>query len=494
LSKKITQESADFVAQVEALRQSQVLCIGDLMLDTFVEGTVERISPEAPIPVLRIKNESVMPGGVGNVARNLSALGAGVHLISVVGNDEAGKKLRRLFNEVESVLPHLLEAKGRQTTIKTRYIAGGQQILRSDRESTSEVTYGLQDVIFSLAKEALNACGAVVLSDYQKGVLSPEVIKKIIALAGKSNKPVIIDPKGRDFSRYRGASLLTPNLNELATATNLPVGEDKEVAQAANKLMESCGIASVLATRGAEGLTIVRGAKGSQPEHFPAMAREVSDVSGAGDTVVATLAAALSVGHDLSAAAQLANVAAGIVVGKAGTAVVHSSELLGALRHKDLQPGEAKIVSLSDALERTSRWRRKKLKIGFTNGCFDLLHPGHISLLEQSRAACDRLVVGLNSDDSVVRLKGESRPVQSESARETVLASLACVDLVVVFSEDTPIKLIEVLRPDVLVKGADYDIEAVVGADIVQGYGGKVLLADLSPGYSTSSTIEKLSK
>jgi D-beta-D-heptose 7-phosphate kinase/D-beta-D-heptose 1-phosphate adenosyltransferase len=342
-----------------------------------------------------------------------------------------------------------------------------------------------------LARAAAPEQAVVVLSDYDKGVLRDGVAQGVIAAARAAGKPVVVDPKGSDYGRYRGANVLTPNRRELAEATQMPVGTAEEIVAAARRLVGRLDLDALLVTRSQDGMTLVE--RGGAVHHLPTEAREVFDVSGAGDTVIATFAAAVGAGMSYLDAARISNVAAGIVVGKIGTAVVHNVELSRALRAHDLGRGEAKVLPAIAALERVREWRQQGLKVGFTNGCFDLLHPGHVSLMKAARAACDRLVVGLNSDDSVRRLKGESRPVQNEAARATVLASLADVDLVVVFDEDTPISLIEALRPDLLVKGSDYTIDKVVGAAAVQATGGKVLLVDLLPGHSTTATIARLS-
>jgi len=476
-------------ALIDALGGTPVLCVGDAMLDRFTYGSVDRVSPEAPIPVLRVERESLMPGGAGNVACNLAALGARVRFLSVVGDDPEGDALRRLVAERLGDAGGLLTEGGRTTTVKTRFLASNQQLLRADRETAAPVTADTARALAELARAALAECGALILSDYGKGVLTDGLVRDLIDAARATAKPVVVDPKGSDYRRYRGAAAVTPNRRELAQASALPVGTDAEVEAACRAVMETCGIAAVVATRSEQGMSVV--ADGAV-HHLPAEAREVFDVSGAGDTVVAALAAALAAGAPLPAAARLANLAAGIVVGKVGTAVVRPDELRAALRRQDWQAGGAKVRALDAAVEQAGQWRRKGLKVGFTNGCFDLLHPGHISLLEQARAACDRLVVGLNSDASVKRLKGESRPVQAEHARATVLASLASVDMVVLFGEDTPLALIEALRPDVLVKGADYTIDTVVGADLVQGWGGKVVLARLVEGQSTTRTIQRM--
>lgn len=478
------------VERVEALKAKRVLCIGDAMLDRFIYGTADRISPEAPIPVLRIEREATMLGGAGNVVRNLVAIGVHPTFIAVVGNDLAGREVARLVSEHEDIDPCLVVETERQTTIKTRYFASSQQLLRADAETTQALTDQAMAQILTHCESIIPQVCAVVLSDYGKGVLAPVICTKIIALANAHNVPVVVDPKGSNWSHYRGATLVTPNRKELADVTKMPVDNEAEIIAAARAVIAENGIHAVLATRSQDGMSLI--SDFDEPEHFAAEAREVYDVSGAGDTVVAIMAALLGSGATAVEAARIANVAAGIVVGKVGTAVVFTDEITSALHHGDLWTGEAKVAGVKAARSILDDWRRKGAKIGFTNGCFDLLHPGHVSLLAQAKAGCDRLVVGLNSDASVARLKGPTRPIQSEAARSTVLASLATVDLVVIFGEDTPLELITALRPDVLVKGADYSVANVVGADLVQGWGGKVILANLVEGQSTTNTVKKI--
>jgi D-beta-D-heptose 7-phosphate kinase/D-beta-D-heptose 1-phosphate adenosyltransferase len=494
-------DRARLVPLVQSLATARVAVAGDVMLDIYVGGTVERISPEAPIPVLRVERESAMPGGAGNVARNVAALGASARLIGAVGADEAGRKLDALIAAEPRLARELIADPARQTAIKTRYMGGTQQMLRADRESVGPLSAEARARLVAAVEAALADCAVLALSDYGKGALADGVAAELIARARRAKRAVVVDPKGRDWTPYAGADVVTPNRRELAEAAGAlpecaPAGatlaDDKSVAAAARALMARHRIGAVLATLGPEGMLLAR-ADGTA-EHFRAEAREVFDVSGAGDTVVATLAALLATGTSLADAALIANVAAGIVVGKPGTAVAAADEVAGALHRQDLMDAEAKVLTRAQAEARVRAWRAAKLKIGFTNGCFDLLHPGHVSLLGQARAACDRLIVGLNSDASVQRLKGEGRPVQAEAARAAVLASLAAVDAVVVFAEDTPLSLIEAFRPDVLVKGADYSKAQVVGADLVEKWGGRVLLADLAPGHSTTATIKKLAR
>ena len=483
-------ELSNLAGLIETLSGARVLTVGDVMLDRYVTGQVDRISPEAPIPVLRIAHERTMLGGAGNVAANLAALGGGGPFVAALGDDGAGDEVRRLLGGLDAIDPAIATDHGRRTTQKTRFVGGTQQLMRADVENTESLGGAVLNEVLDRARAAVAESGAVVLSDYGKGVLTPAVIDGVIKAAHNAGTPVIVDPRGHDYTCYKGADIVTPNKKELFEATKMPVATDADVIAACEHLIATCGVGGVLATRSAEGMTLVM--KGDEPHHFKAEAREVFDVSGAGDTVVATLALAMAAGASAQDAAQLANIAAGIVVGKSGTATVSADELAGAVHHQDLGQAEAKLAGLDHAENMTAKWRARGLRVGFTNGCFDLLHPGHISLLTQARAACDRLVVGLNSDASVKRLKGENRPVQSEAARAAVLGALAAVDLVVIFSEDTPIRLIETLRPGVLVKGADYRLDQVVGADIVQGYGGTVVLADLAEGHSTTNTIERL--
>jgi len=369
-------------------------------------------------------------------------------------------------------------------------MAAGQQLLRADRETNTPLMVSTEVDVQRTALEAIDSCDAVVLSDYGKGVLSDRSIDAVIARSRASGKPVVVDPKGDDFSRYRGATIVTPNCSELAKASGMVVEGETSIVVASRKIISEFGIESILVTRSQDGMSLI---DESNADHISVRAQEVFDVSGAGDTVVAAFAAAIAVGIPPLTAVSLANVAAGIVVGKAGTAAVRGDDLVSALRSTGLDETDAKIVSKPVAMEKIRHWREQSDRIGFTNGCFDLLHPGHISLLRQARVACDRLIVGLNDDASVTLIKGKGRPIQNETARARVLASLSSVDLVVVFSEETPIDLIRTLRPDLLVKGADYRLEEVVGSNLVRENGGDVMLVDVEPGYSTTNTIARIS-
>jgi len=484
-------ELGRLVNYLPMFKNVRIVCVGDLMLDRFIYGEVERISPEAPIPIIRVSRETAMLGGAGNVVRNVAALGAQISLIAVIGDDDAGHVATRQIGELERVYSGLVVVPGRRTTTKTRYLVGTQQLLRADRENTGELDQNTKAQILDTFEAELKDAGLVILSDYAKGVLDAEMLRLLITASHKAGKPVIADPKSTDFSRYAGVRVLTPNTHELSLAASLPCTDDASIEKAARSLLAQVD-GAILVTRAQSGMSLIEA--GIPARHIAARAPEVFDESGAGDTCLATLGVALAVGAPLEDAALLANASAGLAVSKAGTAVVYLDDLAGVLHAADLQGAEAKIRNLPRALEMVSKLRARGKKIGFTNGCFDLVHPGHVSLLRQAREACDHLIVGLNTDASVRRLKGEGRPIQSEMARAIVLASLASVDMVVLFDEETPITLIEAIRPDVLVKGADYTVEKVVGHEIVQSYGGRILLASLEDGFSTTNTIARIAR
>ncbi len=485
----------DFDKHLADIAGQTVLCIGDLMLDEFVYGEVSRISPEAPTPVLAVKRTELMIGGAGNVARNLTSLGARCVFVGVVGEDDAGRALTESLDGYPQIEARLVADAGRMTTRKSRFVSEhfSSHLLRADWEMAAPIDHAIEDALIGSVIDALPRAGAVVLSDYAKGALTPRVIRAVIDAANEAGKPVVVDPKGRDYSIYRGATLITPNRQELADATRSAARSDDEIASAAATLGESLGARAVLVTRSEDGMTLVNvGDGGDGAVHVPAYPVRVRDVSGAGDTVVAVLAAMLAMNADFESAMRAANAAAAVVVGKRGTATLTINELRSRILPASTLAPEEKIVfdwALLD--EHLADWRREGLRIGFTNGCFDLLHPGHVRLLAAARGACDRLVLGLNSDASVTRLKGPGRPVQPVEARAEVLAALEAVDLVVVFEADTPLKLIARVQPTVLVKGGDYTRDQVVGADLVEELGGEVVLVDLVPGHSTTSMVER---
>jgi D-beta-D-heptose 7-phosphate kinase/D-beta-D-heptose 1-phosphate adenosyltransferase len=473
---------------VSGFPKSKILCLGDVMLDQFVYGNVDRISPEAPVPIFHVQRRIEMLGGAGNVVRNISSLKGNVHFIGVVGSDDVGHKIEQKLTALQGVTFSLVSDPHRCSTHKTRYVSGSHQLLRVDEEAVNPLTEELQSHVISAYQEALLNVDVVLLSDYGKGFFTRRLVSKLIQMAQDKNLPVIVDPKGKDYSVYKGATVLTPNLKELEAATSLSLSSEEMVKQASHQLQELYQITSVLVTRSRDGMTLIE--RDKDPLHIPAVAQEVYDVSGAGDTVIATFALALAGQHSLEVAARIANQAAGLVVRKVGTATVTPAELQEALGNPEKPFSIASVHSKEKALEQVLAWHRQGLRVGFTNGCFDILHTGHISLLDQARARCDRLIIGLNSDASVRCLKGEKRPINQENCRAKLLISLSSVDLVVIFEEETPLSLIRYLKPDLLVKGAEYSLENVVGASDVASWGGEVFLAELVQGKSTTNIIK----
>ena len=470
---------------------SRILVLGDVMLDRFLYGDVDRISPEAPVPVMRLRRTSAMPGGAGNVARNISALGGQAVLVGLLGQDAAAAEFHALLAGDPRITDATVASPGRPTVCKTRLIAGNQQMARLDDEVTRPADPAEAAALIAATEAALPGCQALVLSDYAKGVLAPAVVAAVIGAARSRGIAVFADPKSDDFTRYRGADCLTPNARELARAARLPTGTEAEVVAAARLVMQAAAIPALLCTRAEKGMTLVL-AEGAA-ESAPAVAREVFDVSGAGDTVIATLALAHAAGHPLAEAMRIANAAAGIVVGKLGTATVGADELAHALRAEGgSAPDEGALLDHAAAARLVADWKAHGLRVGFTNGCFDILHAGHVALLRAARRRCDRLVVALNTDASVARLKGPARPVNPLADRAAVISALAAVDAVVAFGEDTPLELIRLLLPDVLIKGADYTPDRVVGAAEVTAAGGELALVDLVPGRSTTGVIDRL--
>ena len=481
---------------LKLVRQHTVLCVGDAMLDDFVYGEVARISPEAPVQVLAVSKSELVVGGAGNVARNIAALGARCIFVSVVGDDEPGRTLKSALAAEPSIEAHLVIDRSRPTTRKVRFVSEhhSTHLLRADWELAKPIAGEIEQAVIDAVLAALPRASAVVLSDYAKGVLTPRVVRALIEAANQAGKPVIVDPKGKDFSNYADATLITPNSHELAEVSRRAVASAADIAAAVAELNRIVRSRAVLVTRGEQGMTLVQnaGPGGGELISVPAHSVKVRDVSGAGDTVVAVLAAMVAAGMQFADAMHVANAAAAVVVGKRGTATVSPAELRARMQPSGSHAHEDKIVFDWSVLDqRLDEWHRQGLRIGFTNGCFDLLHPGHIKLLTGAAAACDRLIVGLNSDASVRRLKGSERPMQDVHARAEVLAALAAVDLVVVFEEDTPLELIGRVRPKVLVKGGDYTREQVVGHEIVERDGGEILLVDIVPGYSTTRLVQK---
>jgi D-beta-D-heptose 7-phosphate kinase/D-beta-D-heptose 1-phosphate adenosyltransferase len=482
----------DFEKRLGEIGRQTVLCIGDVMLDDFVYGEVSRISPEAPAPVLRVGREEIVVGGAGNVARNIASLGAKCLFVGVVGDDVTGEILRaELRHDKGRIASHLIVDASRPTTRKLRFVSEhfSTHLLRADWEIARPVDARIEAALIKQALKLIPKAGAVVLSDYAKGVLTPRLVRAVIGRANKLGKPVVVDPKGIDFSIYRGATMVTPNKKELADATRQPVDSHAEIGAAAAALSRTVGSKAVLVTLSEDGMLLQTGRKAGV--HVPAYSVKVRDVSGAGDTVAAVLAVMLAAGADFESATRAANAAAAVVVGKPGTATASMDELRPRLLPVTTHAEKKIVPDWRDLDARLEDWRARDLRIGFTNGVFDLLHPGHIKVLTQARGNCDRLVVGLNSDASVKRLKGKDRPIQSEHARAEVLAGLEAVDLVAIFGEDTPLELIRRVKPTVLVKGGDYKADQVVGREVVKAHGGEVIVVDLVKGFSTTRIVEK---
>lgn len=466
-----------------------IVVVGDLMLDTYLIGTIERISPEAPVPILRHALDREAPGGAANVAANICALGGSCRLLGVVGNDAAAERLVAMIRmagaDCRAVVSH-----DRPTITKTRVLAGTHQLVRIDREPSSPLSAETEDAIIRTASDILSGARMLVLSDYNKGCLSDRVLTSLFELARQHCVPVLVDPKRRDFSRYRGATYIKPNLAELSAATGISVDTIEGARAAAANVITSID-ATVLLTRSEQGIAYF--GRNGEEIVLPTQAREVYDVAGAGDTVAATFALAIAAKASPRHSILLANLAAGIVVSKAGTATASLGELREALRaiESRSEPPRTSHTDWMTARHIREAWRQEGLTVGYTNGCFDLLHPGHIAVLRAAARHCDRLIVGLNGDASVSRLKGPSRPVQSEEARAEIMSAIGCVDLVVLFDDDTPLQLIELLQPDVLVKGADYPEDQIVGADIVRSAGGRVERVELREGQSTTRLIQR---
>jgi D-beta-D-heptose 7-phosphate kinase/D-beta-D-heptose 1-phosphate adenosyltransferase len=464
----------DLTDAVRRLARTSAVVIGDAMLDRYIYGTVERVSREAPVPVLSVHRELCVPGGAGNVMRNLVALGTAVAFVSVVGDDQAGSDLTGLIGGQPGVEPWLLVQGSRITTQKTRFVAQGQQMLRADREDTSPIHPKLAERMLRIVRDAMAATSISVLSDYGNGVLAGDVPAQLIAAAHAAGRKVVVDLRGVDYSRYFGADVVVPSRRDLARVTAMAVNGDAAIEAAAEKLRQDNGFGAVLVTRAEDGMTLVS-EEGAW--HFRAEAAEVFDVAGAGDTAVAALAAALASGQDLPVAARLANIAAGVVVGKIGIAVARPSDLLAAITPQG--GSRRKIVGREVAGERVERWRRTGLRTGLARGYFDPLRPGHVFMLEQARASCERLVVALASDASLSRRGDEAGPGLPASERARRLAELPSVDLVVIEEDERPDELLTELRPDVLVAGGGRT--RMPGADMVQNWGGKVVLTERLP-------------
>jgi D-beta-D-heptose 7-phosphate kinase/D-beta-D-heptose 1-phosphate adenosyltransferase len=478
---------------IRKLARGRVLVIGDVMVDHYVSGKVSRVSDEAPVPIVQVSDERWTAGGAANVAANIAALGGKALLVGVTGSDPVASTLAGIVGALGGMVEaHLVADAARPTTLKTRYMGGQHQMVRVDRELGAPISRATEDRLIGIVADLADDCDAIMISDYAKGVLTDRVLASIMEHGARAGAAIIVDPKRADWSAYLGATIITPNRKELNLATHAACGSDAECLAAAEVAIATTG-AEILLTRSEEGMSLFR--PGQKPVHLSAKAREVFDVSGAGDTVAATVALGMASGHAPELAMQIANVAAGIVVGKRGTATVSPAEIIAELdaghRLPTSSPG---AISLKDAKALRDGWEREGLSVGFTNGCFDILHAGHVALLREAATACDRLIVALNTDASVSALKGPTRPVQAEAVRAAVMAAMKGVDAVILFGEPTPLEAIQELQPDVLVKGADYTEDQIVGADIVKARGGRIVRVNLIDGQSTTKVIEKSRK
>ncbi len=466
-----------------------LLILGDLILDRYIEGQVKRISPEAPVPVLLQTAERDVLGGAGNVANNIRALGGEAFLVGVLGKDDAAERFKLCAQRSGTKLYAVIDD-NRRTTVKTRLLGDRQQLLRVDCEDVDEVNEANEISILANVRQLVNQVNAIIISDYRKGALSSWVLKETIALAKKYKVTVFVDPKGHEYAHYTGADYIKPNLRELELLTKMSCENISKISEAATFLSENTK-SSILVTLSQDGMILFKrdGSKFS----LPTEAKEVFDVSGAGDTAIASFAFATSHGENAENSAIFANIASGIAVSKIGTAAVTSQEILAVTANifPRTNNNYCDHTDLKSAILIREEWKKNDLKVGFTNGCFDLLHPGHIALLQGAAAECDRLIVGLNSDCSVQKLKGVQRPIQNELSRAEVLRAIECVDLVVIFDEDTPLETIKAIKPDVLIKGKDYEEHEIIGAKFVKDMGGRIVRVQLRQGHSTTNLVKR---
>ena len=469
--------------------EQKILVVGDLILDEYLWGEVERISPEAPVQVVDVRREFMTLGGAGNVVANLISLGGQVKMCSVIGHDANGQALLDELGRKGVSTDGIFKDPTRPTTRKSRVLAANQQVLRIDREIRLPIDTILEEKIEQYLKQHVAESAAIILSDYHKGVLTENLLRKAIGLGRELGKPVFVDPKGTSYQKYRNANYITPNQKEASQATGITIQTEEDVYKAGEKLLQELDLDGVILTRGKDGISLFR--RGVAPVTLPTRAKEVFDVSGAGDTTLASLTLGFMSGLPLDEAAELANLAAGVVVGKVGTATVTCEEILAACGCGQSLTGQ-KVKTVSELQDIVPRHRLQGQRIVFTNGCFDLLHIGHIKLLHEAKGFGDILIVAINDDDSVRRLKGPNRPCMNQRERAHLLSALNCVDYVVVFSEDTPESLIASLQPEVLVKGTDYRKSEVVGWQVVEHYGGSVKLVDLEQNISTSNLIARI--
>jgi D-beta-D-heptose 7-phosphate kinase/D-beta-D-heptose 1-phosphate adenosyltransferase len=467
-------------------KHPRILVVGDLMIDHYLWGTTDRVSPEAPVPVIDIQRESEVLGGAGNVVNNLISLGASVTVASVIGGDENGSRLEKMFISLGADISALVTENGRKTTRKSRVVASHQQVIRFDSESRQDISEDSEKKMVDIIRSKLSETDIILLSDYGKGVLSDSLCRNLIEMASENGLKILVDPKGKDYSKYSGASIVTPNRKEASEATGIEISDEKSLEMAGFRLKEELSLETAMITLSEEGIAIFS----DEMKRIPTVAREVYDVTGAGDTVLATLGFVLASGGDIEEAAHIANAAAAVVVGKLGSATATWDEIIEYEKSLHESTTEHRIKSRDELAESVSRARSDGKRVVFTNGCFDILHLGHVKYLEKAASFGDILVIGVNSDDSVRRLKGDSRPVNGEYDRAYLLAALDCVDYVTIFDEDTPYELISAISPQILVKGGDYRGREVVGSDLVE----EVRLVDFVDGRSTSLIIEKITE
>ena len=481
MSKKISEN-------ILSLLNCKVFCLGDLMLDKYIVGTTNRISPEGPIPVLDIQKEVGMLGGVGNVVRNLSTLATETYLVSLLGDDLASKEVEKKLNNI-NVYNNLIKDPSRPTIIKSRFIANNQQILRVDKEKITSINKKIEKKVYEFSKKQILKTNAVVISDYNKGLITENILKKIISFAKIHKKPIIVDPKSSNFSKYRGATIITPNIKELEAVLKKKIINEKQIIDFSRKLISKFNFNYLLVTMGKSGMILIS-RKQKRIVKLKAESEEVFDVSGAGDTVVSYIAAGLASSLKIEEVVEIANLAAGVVVNKTGTSVAHLSEVLLSINKNNYHL--SKVMDFSEAKKIINFWLNKKNKIGFTNGCFDYLHPGHISLFKQAKKKCSKLIVAVNSDNSVVKNKGPLRPKQKLNTRLQILNSIPFIDLIIVFSDKTPLNIIKKIKPHLLIKGSDYRESQIVGAKEVKKYGGKILRAKTLKNFSSSIIIDEI--
>ena len=472
---------------IPKLKGKKILVFGDLMLDEHIWSKVDRISPEAPVPIADVKRINHVPGGCGNVAVNISTLGGTPYLVGIIGRDSSGDKLLKSLAKAKVSDQHLIKDPERPTILKSRIIAGSQHVVRVDREDRTELSPKLMQKVLQRIENIISQVDAVVISDYGKGMISNITAKAIISLSKKNKKFVAVDPKGIHYSKYAGASILTPNLAEASGASGIKITDDKSLIRTGKLLLKQTKADYLLITRGKDGMSLF---SEKETTHIPVIPREVFDITGAGDTVVATLSLAVAAGARIKNAAILANTAASVVVGKIGTAPCFREELEEALEGHE--PIIKKITLRREIVSIVPNLKTEGAKIVFTNGCFDILHLGHVRYLREAKKLGDVLIVGLNSDDSVQVLKGKDRPYLSEMERAEILASLECVDYVTIFSEQTPDKLIKLIKPDFHVKGGDYKISELPERKLVEALGGKVVVIPPIEGRSTTNIVERI--